>query len=187
MKKCGEYNNHKLFYIHGYLSSPESTKGILFKKKLNAQPIKYRYCEPEKIIITECLENIKNEIKNYRDIVLIGSSLGGFLATKTAQITKNVKQLILLNPAIIPPNYDITLIKDMPQSILIALKDTKLFNTKIQADITIMLGINDIVIPNSWSIEFAKVQEASIKFFYDDHSFTNNIEKLPNIVKKIIE
>jgi hypothetical protein len=50
-----------------------------------------------------------------------------------------------------------------------------------------MLGINDTVVPNSWSIEFAKVQEASIKFFYDDHSFTNNIEKLPNIVKKIIE
>ena len=29
----------KLFYIHGYLSDPNSTKGTLFKEKLNAKAI----------------------------------------------------------------------------------------------------------------------------------------------------
>ena len=187
MVKSKVYTNSKLYYIHGYLSSPESTKAILFKKKLNAKPIKYRTCKPEELIISECLENIKKEIKNDLDVVFIGSSLGGFLAAKTAQVNQNVKQLIMLNPAMMPPDYDITKIKDMPQDILKELKDPKLFDTKIQADITILLGTNDIVVPNSWSIEFAKVQQATIKFYYDDHNFTKNIQKLPNIIKKILE
>ncbi len=186
MRKNIEYSNFKLFYIHGYLSSPESTKGILFKKKLNATPIRYRTCMPEDIVISECLENIEKEIKNNSNVVLIGSSLGGFLAAKTAQLNPNIKQVILLNPAIIPPDYDTTKIKDMAQSIVRDLKDLKLFNTKIKADITILLGTKDNMVPNSWSIEFAKFQEATIKFFYDDHIFTNNIDKLPDIIKKLI-
>lgn len=187
MIKSKIFKKNNLFFIHGYLSSPESLKGLLFKKKLKAKPIKYRTCKPENIIISECLENIKKNIKNNSNVVLIGSSLGGFLAAKTAQLIPNIEQLILLNPAIIPPNYDITKKKDMPQSILKDLKDPKLFDTKIQTEITILLGIKDTVVPNSWSIEFAKVQEATIKFFYDDHSFTNNINRLPDIIKKIIE
>ncbi len=187
MKKSCEYNNCKLYYIHGYLSNPESAKGILFKKKLDAKPIKYRFCRPEELIISECLENIKNELKNVYDIVLIGSSLGGFLVAKTAQINHNVKQIILLNPAIIPPDYDITKSTDMPQSILKDLKDDTLFNTKITAYITILLGTRDTLVPNSWAIEFAKIQQATIKFFNDDHRFTNTFDKLPDIIKKIIE
>ncbi len=176
-----------LYYIHGYLSSPDSTKGTLFKKTLNAKPIRYRTCEPEELVILECLKNIKKEIKNDQDVILIGSSLGGFLAAKIALNSHNVTKLILLNPAVIPKDYDITKIKDMPQKILKDMKDPKLFDTKIQADITILLGTEDTVVPNRWPIEFAKAQQATIKFYHDDHSFTKNIKKLPNIIKKVIE
>jgi predicted esterase YcpF (UPF0227 family) len=176
-----------LYYIHGYLSDPNSTKGTLFKKTLNAKPIKYRSCEPEELIISECLKNIKTEIKKDSDVVLIGSSLGGFLAVKTAIESDNINKLILLNPAIMPKDYDITKIKDMPQSILKDMKDPRIFDTKIKADITILIGTLDDVVPNNWSVEFAKSQQATIKFFYDDHSFTKNIEKLPVIIQKLIE
>jgi|GEM_PF-6693931 len=37
------------------------------------------------------------------------------------------------------------------------------------------------------SIEFAKIQQATIKFYYESHNFTKNIQKLPNIIKKIME
>ncbi|MGF3554827.1 MAG: YqiA/YcfP family alpha/beta fold hydrolase, partial [Thermoplasmatota archaeon] len=107
-----------LYYIHGYLSSPESTKGILFKEKLKAIPIKYHDCEPEEIKISDCLKNIKKEIEKDKKVVLIGSSFGGFLAAKTALENKNVKQIILLNPAIIPLSFDISKIKNMPKNIL---------------------------------------------------------------------
>ena len=88
MTKKEVYKNIKLYYIHGYLSSPDSTKGTLLKKTLNAIPIKYRDCPPEKLKISECLKNIKKVIENDLKAILIGSSLGGYLAAKTAQMNK---------------------------------------------------------------------------------------------------
>jgi predicted esterase YcpF (UPF0227 family) len=175
-----------LYYVHGYLSSPDSTKGTLFKETLNAHPIKYRDCEPEQLIVSECLEKIKKEIENDPEAILIGSSLGGLLVAKTALTNQNVKKIILLNPAVIPPSYDIAEITGMPQSILRDMQDPRLFNIKIQSDIIILVGTLDDVVPNSWPIEFAKAQQAKIEFYPDDHSFTNNLEKLPSIIANII-
>lgn len=174
-----------IYYIHGYMSSPDSTKGTLFKKTLNAEPIKYRDCPPEKLVISDCLKRISCQIKNDENIILIGSSLGGFLAAKTALINP-VKKLILLNPAIIPTDYDISQIKDMPKEILRDMQDEKLFTQKINSDITIFIGTHDAVVPNRWPIEFAKAQEAKIQFLHDDHSFTGYINQLSDFIKNII-
>jgi len=174
-----------LYYIHGYLSEPKSTKGTLLKKTLNVQPVKYRDCPPEQLIITECVNNIKKTIENDKNTILIGSSLGGLLAAKTAKNNPNVKQLILLNPAIIPPDYDLNKIPDMPRNILQDMKDRELFETKLQCKIFIIIGTQDNVVPNQWSIEFARVQQATIKFLQDDHSLTRNINNLPVIIKQI--
>jgi len=168
------------------MSDPNSTKGTLFKEKLNAKAIKYRDCEPEDLVISNCLARIKKEIKNDEDAVLIGSSLGGFLAAKTALENENVKQLILLNPAIIPLSVDITKINGMPQSILFDIQDKSLFENKISSDIYILIGLQDDVVPIKWSLEFAMTQNSTIKFLDDDHSFTKNINKLPQIVDKIL-
>jgi len=174
------------YYIHGYQSEPNSTKGTLFKEKLNAIPIKYRDCEPEQILISDCVKRIKQEIQDDNDVVLIGSSLGGLLAAKTAINNSNVKQLILLNPAIIPQSVDITEIQDMPQVILSDMQDVRLFNEKIDCNIFILIGTMDDVVPNSWVIEFAKSQEATIRFLHDDHSFTNNLQIVTDIIRKIL-
>jgi len=175
-----------LYYIHGYMSEPNSTKGLLFKEKLNAKAIKYRDCEPQDIIISDCIARIKNEIKNDEDATLIGSSLGGFLAAKVALENKNVKKLILLNPAIIPPSVDITKIQDMPQRILSDIQDKRLFEEKIYSDIFILIGLNDELIPLNWPIEFALSQKTTINFFYDDHRFTKNMKQLPKIIYNIL-
>jgi predicted esterase YcpF (UPF0227 family) len=175
-----------LYYIHGYLSSPESKKGLLLKEKLKVKPIKYRDCQPENLIISDCLKSIYDEIKNDNKVVLIGSSMGGFLAAKTALINKNVNKLILLNPAIIPPKVDIGTIQGIPIRILTDMKDKFLFDCKIEAEIYILLGTKDDVIPYYWSIEFAKSQEAYVKFYHDDHRFFKNINNLPDIISNII-
>lgn len=174
------------YYIHGYLSEPNSTKGMLLKEKLGVKPIKYRNCPPEELVITDCVQQIINEIKNDLEVVLIGSSLGGLLAAKTANSSKNVKTIILLNPAIIPPNINISKIQGVPQSILTDMQDEHLFNEKIMSDIYILIGMYDDVVPNNWSEEFAKAQNATIKFFKDDHSFTQNIDNLPSIISNIL-
>ena len=168
------------------MSSPNSTKGTLFKEKLSAKLIKYRDCEPEDLIISDCLSEIKKEIENDEDAVLIGSSLGGFLAAKTALENENVKLIILLNPAIIPLSVDITKIDGMPQSILSDIQDESLFKNKISSDIYILIGLQDDVVPVKWPLEFAMSQNSTIKFFEDDHSFTKNLDKLPQIINKIL-
>jgi predicted esterase YcpF (UPF0227 family) len=176
-----------LYYIHGYMSNPKSAKGILFKEKLNAIPIKYRDCKPEEIVIPECLKKIKKEIEKDNEIILIGSSLGGFLVAKTALENKNVKQIILLNPAIIPPFADVSKIKGMPKKILLDMQDKNLFKKKINSSIYMIVGTKDDQVPSDWPIEFALSQEATIRFLYDDHRFTNHINLLPEIITKILD
>ncbi len=176
-----------LYYIHGYESSPRSTKGTLFEKTLQAKAIQYRECKPENIIIAECLDNIKKALGNDNDITLIGSSLGGFLAAKTALENPQVRHLILLNPATIPPSVDITTIQGMPKTILREMKDYHLFEEKLDADIFILAGTEDDVVPSFWVLEFAMAQEATIKFLHDDHSFTKQIDLLPTIIRNYLE
>ena len=175
-----------LYYIHGYLSSPNSTKGTLLKKTLNAHPIKYRDCQPEELLISDCLNQISNVIKNDHEVTLIGSSLGGLLAVKTAQKNQNVKKLILLNPAIIPPDTDLNTISDMPQSILQDMIDKNLFEKKLPQETHILVGTEDDLLPIQWVLSFAQKQEATIKFLHDDHSLSKNIKQLPKLIKKII-
>lgn len=174
-----------LYYVHGYLSDPNSAKGTLFRDKLGAKAIQYRDCKPEDLIVSDCLERISKEIAGDNDVVLIGSSLGGFLAAKIALENDHVTKLILLNPSIIPPSVDISTLQGLPSSILYEMKDEQLFEKKIDAEITIFRGIKDDVVPSQWVLEFAKAQEATVKFFRDDHQFSRNLEKLPGIISKI--
>ena len=175
-----------LYYIHGYISEPNSTKGVLFKEKLNVKPIKYRDCNPEDLVVSDCLSRIEKEIKNDKNVILIGSSFGGFLAAKTALKNSNVKQIILLNPAIVPPHVNITKIKGIPQRILLDMSDSSLFKKKISSKIFILAGAKDDVVPTDWVVEFAMAQEATLKFLDDDHSFTQNMNKLPDIIVDIL-
>jgi len=175
-----------LYYIHGYMSEPNSKKGTLFRKTLGAKAIKYRDGKPEELIIFECIDRINKEIKNDFEAILIGSSLGGLLAAKTALDNSNVKQLILLNPAIIPPYFDISKIKDMPQRILAGMQDSRLFEEKINSEISILAGDKDEVVPKDWILNFAKSQNVNVKFFDDDHSFTKNMKQLPEIITNIL-
>jgi predicted esterase YcpF (UPF0227 family) len=175
-----------LYYIHGYQSSPDSAKGGLFKEKLGATAIKYRDCEPEDLVISECLENISNVIKDDDSVFLIGSSLGGFLVAKTAIDLSNVKKIVLLNPAIIPPDYDITKISDMPQRILKEMKSPELFEKEIDSEILIFVGTNDKVVPRNWVMDFARFQQSSVRFLHDDHRFSKNLEKLPVLINSFL-
>ena len=175
-----------LYYIHGYMSGPNSTKGTLFEEKLNAIAIKYRDCEPEDLVISECINRINKTIENDENAILIGSSLGGLLAARTALENPNVKQIILLNPAIIPISVDISKIQGMPYKILEGMQDERLFKNKIASKIHVLLGLEDDVVPNSWGLEFAKAQSAIVESLHDDHQFSRNLMLLPEIISKII-
>ena len=176
-----------LYYIHGYQSNPKSTKGTFFQKELHAKAIHYRTGKPENIIIAECLKKIGQEIENDPNVILIGSSLGGFLAAATALDHPNVHILILLNPAIPPPSLDINTLTDMPKHILKDMINPKLFHQKLKTEIIILRGTEDTVVPDYWIMEFAKAQQTKIQLFHDDHQFSRNLEKLPQIINDILQ
>ena len=175
-----------LYYVHGYQSTPNSAKGILFRKKLNARSIDYHQGKPENLEIDVCAQNILNAIQGDNDPILIGSSLGGRLAAKVALEHSAVKMLILLNPAIIPPQADTSRIKGIPERILSEMRDDQLFDKKIGAQTTILMATKDEVIPRNWILDFAVAQEATVKFLNDDHAFTSNLTRLPDIIDEIL-
>jgi predicted esterase YcpF (UPF0227 family) len=176
-----------LYYIHGYQSSPSGQKATLLKETIQAIPITYRDGPPEDLIISKCLDRISKSIAGDQQAILIGSSLGGFLSAETALTHRNVQQLILLNPAIIPPETDLTAITGMPLRILQEMKDPRLFTEKIPANITILRGTLDEVVPDRWVHRFAQTQNATIKRFTDDHQFTNTLQNLPKIITEILK
>ena len=176
-----------LYYLHGYQSSPNGEKATIFKETLGVIPIAYRDVSPEDLVISRCLYRISEVLKNDHRVTLIGSSLGGLLAASTAMTHPTVKQLILLNPAIIPPEIDLHTIEGMPLRILKEMKDLRLFEQKIPATITILRGTQDDIVPDEWILSFAKAQQATIQLYNDDHRFSKNLQNLPRIISKLLQ
>jgi pimeloyl-ACP methyl ester carboxylesterase len=175
-----------LYYLHGYQSSPTGEKATLLKETLHVHPISYREGPPEDLVISQCLDRISEAIQNDPHVVLIGSSLGGFLAASTALTHRFVQKLILLNPAIIPPEIDLRTIEGLPPRILKEMNDPRLFSDKIPATITILRGTHDDVVPDLWILRFAQAQNATIQLYNDDHRFSKNLQKLPGIIADLI-
>jgi len=176
-----------LYYIHGYLSSPHGSKGTILKKELDAIPVKYRNVPAEDLVIRDCLDEIKKVIADDKQSVLIGSSLGGCLVSKLAlEIPDKIKQIILLNPAVIPPDVDIHSIPDMPKRILKDMKDNRLFTQNLDTKIVVFSATEDKIVPSDWVIRFSQFQQATVQFLHDDHRFSKNLTRLPEKIKDFI-
>ena len=62
----------------------------------------------------------------------------------------------------------------------------RLFEEKIPADITILRGTQDDIIPDDWICAFAQAQHATIQLLNDDHQFTKNLQQLPQLITEIL-
>jgi pimeloyl-ACP methyl ester carboxylesterase len=175
-----------LYFIHGYQSSPTGEKATLLQRTLHAIPITYHDGACENLKIATALRRISEIIRDDDHVVLIGSSLGGFLAASTALSHPSVKRLILLNPAIIPPDVDLGTISGMPRSILEEMRDPRLFEQKISIPIIILRGVNDDVVPDHWICRFALAQDATIYRYDDDHRFTKNLHRIPMMIAEML-
>ena len=95
----------RYIYLHGFLSGPSSKKGVfLFRKfqkagidllrpDLNGDDFEHLTISSQLKIIDELI------CSGEGDITMIGSSLGGFLATLSAERRPQVKKLVLMAPA----------------------------------------------------------------------------------------
>ena len=67
------------------------------------------------------------------------------------------------------------------------MRDSRLFEQKITAAITILRGTQDDLVPDEWIVSFAKAQQATIQLFNDDHRFSKNLQKLPIIISELLQ
>jgi uncharacterized protein len=96
-----------VFYLHGFVSSPRSTKVQYFMQMLGRHGVEVR-CpdlnEPDfsALTMTRMLEQLGAELADTRGpSALIGSSLGGTLAIlAAARFASRVDRLVLLAPAV---------------------------------------------------------------------------------------
>jgi pimeloyl-ACP methyl ester carboxylesterase len=93
----------RVVYLHGFASSPRSRKAGFFAEKLAAEGISVEIPtldegQFERLSITRQLRLLDRSIGDL-PVVLIGSSLGGYLAALYAALHSTVARLLLLAPA----------------------------------------------------------------------------------------
>jgi predicted esterase YcpF (UPF0227 family) len=94
-------------YLHGFASSPASSKAVRFGRELAARGVGFAcpdFNEPdfETLTVTRMLAQIEAELaRAARPVALVGSSLGAFVAVHAADRdrTGKVDRLVLLAPA----------------------------------------------------------------------------------------
>jgi hypothetical protein len=96
--------NTKLIYLHGFASGALSTKGVFFRDKiksefnLDLELPDLNLPSFETLRLTAQIEYVENMLSS--NTILIGSSLGGFLAAILAEkYPEKISALILLAPA----------------------------------------------------------------------------------------
>lgn len=94
----------KYIYLHGFASSPESSKAQFFNKKFQQKGIELfipDLNEPtfSTLTISRMKRQVGAQIKKSKSVIIIGSSLGGLTAALLAQRYKNVRAIILMAPA----------------------------------------------------------------------------------------
>jgi uncharacterized protein len=93
------------FYLHGFASSPNSTKAQDIQQRLSQLQISISIPDLNRggfsdLTITRQIQQITAELPpNSQPVTLIGSSLGGLISAHLAQQYLQVQRLILLAPA----------------------------------------------------------------------------------------
>ncbi|MEC7860148.1 MAG: YqiA/YcfP family alpha/beta fold hydrolase [Pseudomonadota bacterium] len=101
-------------------------------------------------------------------ICLVGSSMGGFVATAAAYDVKAIG-LFVLAPAYFIQGFDHSLIKS------------------IDIPMEIVHGWNDNIVPVENSIRYAQSQHAKLHILDGDHGLTANIQEINNYFEIFIE
>lgn len=101
-----------IFYLHGFASSPDSSKAAFFAERLAARGIRMECLDLNQpdfstLTVSRMLQQVETRIAGLPpgDVVLIGSSLGGFVAVevaarRAAATSHPVTRVILLAPAV---------------------------------------------------------------------------------------
>jgi len=99
--------NPPVFYLHGFASSPHSTKACYFAERLREHGVSLRcpdFNAPDftTLTITRMIEQLSRELAGLdKPATIMGSSLGGTLAILAAErLNDRIDRVVLLAPAV---------------------------------------------------------------------------------------
>ena len=203
-------------YIHGFCSSSQSKKAQFFKNKFKELNIDLNIPDLNlgdfsNITLTKQLEYLSNIInKNDDEVIIIGSSLGGYLATIMANKFSKITKLICLASAFkFIENFDSQISNYLPMweskkkleffhygynkktdlnyDFYLDLVNYRKLNTNIQIPSLIIHGIQDETIPIKYAREYNLANIKSILVeINDDHSLVLNLDYIWDRIKEFI-
>jgi len=105
-QKFNSQNQFDVFYLHGFASSPSSVKALRFKEMFTDIGVRVEipdlnYPSFKEMTLTKQIDMVEqkiNELSEDTPMVLIGSSMGGLLASLLTERIKKVRALVLLAP-----------------------------------------------------------------------------------------
>ncbi len=210
--------NARYIYLHGFASGPASRKAQFFRKKFEAAGIALRIPELDEgdftaLTVGAQLRVVEREATGASNVILIGSSLGGYLsALYAARHPHQVSKLVLLAPAFGFPRRWREALGDQKIAEWRATGTMDMFHYGAKAPrpigyqlleeaaayedypeavqpALILHGTGDDVVPARYSLEFAKRNPDSTKLVLLDsgHELTDVLEKLWNETVSFLE
>jgi pimeloyl-ACP methyl ester carboxylesterase len=205
-------------YLHGFLSGPDSTKGKfleevfneagykLYRPDLNGSDFSRMTISSQLEIINDLLQSISGEV------ILLGSSLGGYLAAFTAVKWKQVAKMVLMAPAfdfvnryfqLLPPGQ----LRDWQKTGFISLyhyyykkhlqlgyqmvSDAKKYlelPLDVRIPTLIFHGLRDESVPYEVSIEYFKSHpDTELLLLHSDHGLYDQLDKMWDYIKLFLD
>lgn len=188
----------KFLYCHGFASGPQSRKAKMFENFLAARGIELLIPaldsgDFEHLTISSQLEIIRQTLAN-EPARLIGSSMGGYLASLYAASHPEVEKLLLLAPAFdfaarwrdkLPPGNDLEVFHYADQRMRTVhyglIEDALRYPAypDFQQPALIFHGVDDDVVPIDLSRSFARTHpNAPLVELASDHELLNVLDRI---------
>ena len=201
-------------YLHGFASSPASSKAQYFKTRLAEHGIDLAVPaldggDFEHLTLSKQLARIDQQVQG-GTVVLLGSSMGGYLAALYAARHSNVERLVLLAPAF---DFQARWVQLQGEAAIHRWKQTRelrvfhygsgierrlgyeLFEDAarypgypfVTQPTLILHGQNDEIVPPVYSREFlARNPKATLQLFESGHELTNVLPELWNAAAQFL-
>jgi len=205
-------------YLHGFLSGPDSVKGNYFANRFRELGIKLQRPDLnagdfEHLTLTRQITLMEKHIDSLSDdVVLLGSSLGGYLAVLLAENRQKVRRLILMAPAF---DFVSRYLSQMPREQLTewkqkgyielyhyhfrknrrlyygvvedAVKYQDLSFTR-QLPVQLFHGIHDESVPYQVSLDYLQSHSmAELVLFNSDHGLLDKLEEMWRYMRAFLE
>lgn len=207
----------KFLYLHGFASSPTSTKANFFRNQLHSlkQDVDVLDLNGEDFAtlkLSSVIKNIQLQYSDIEQIILIGSSMGGLVALNLAEAMPNIGKIILLAPALkinslwqhIVGDVGMQLWRDkgwlpiyhygkkqeinLHYDFIRDLQNVKDRNFTRQIPTLIFHGMNDATIPYNVSQEYAHTNPACVlNLLESDHSLEDSLAGIWESTIKFLE